>query len=115
MTEIDLPTTIREFEERAARELPVGTFGFYAGGAGDEHTLAANSAAWARIRIRPRVLVGVEKRELSTTVIGLSLPHPVIVAPMGFHVLAHPDGEVATARAAVSTGSVMCLSTMSTV
>jgi isopentenyl diphosphate isomerase/L-lactate dehydrogenase-like FMN-dependent dehydrogenase len=114
-SELTLPKAIREFEDLAAEKLPVGTYGFYAGGAGDEQTLNENLSAWRRIRIRPRVLVGVETRDLSTTVLGSKQPHPVIVAPMGFHYLAHPDAEVATARAAAMTDSVMCLSTFSTV
>lgn len=101
--------------ERAARQvLPEGAFGYYAGGAGDEITLRDNLAAWRRLAIRPRMLTGVGERDMAVTVLGTRHPHPLIIAPMAFQRLAHPEGEAATARAAAQTGTVMCLSTLAT-
>jgi len=106
---------LAEFERLAEARMAPGPHGFFAGGAGDEATLAENVTAWRGWRIRPRVLVDVATRDTGTTVLGQRLPHPVLVAPTAFHRLATPDGEVATARAALAAGSVMCLSTFSTV
>lgn len=101
--------------ERAAEELiEPGLHGYFAGGAADEVTMRDNLAAWRRLAIRPRVLVGVGRRELGVTLLGRPRPHPLIVAPMAFQRGAHRDGEIATARAAATTGTVMCLSTLGT-
>jgi 4-hydroxymandelate oxidase len=112
---MELPVTIREFERLAVDALSPEVYGFLAGGAGDEVTLADNTAAWRRWQIRPRVLVDVTVRDSGTVLLGRRRPHPLLVAPTAFHRLAHPDGERATARAARAAGAVMCLSTFSTV
>lgn len=100
--------------ERLAREvLPPMAHDYYASGAMDELTLRDNVAAWQRLRLHYRVLRGVAARPLGTTVLGHELALPVLVAPTAFHRLAHPDGELATARAARAAGTVMVLSTLS--
>src|SRR6266511_571265 len=109
------PANLAEYERLAAETLPPGPYGFFAGGAGDEITLADNLAAWRRWQVRPRVLVDVASRDPGTVLLGRARPHPVLVAPTAFHRLAHPDGELASGRAARDTGTVMCLSTFSTV
>jgi 4-hydroxymandelate oxidase len=103
--------SVADYERAAAAVLPSGALAYYAGGAGDEITLRDNVAAWQRLAIRPRVLVGVGRRELGVTLLGRDRPHPLIVAPMAFQRLLHDEGDVAAARAAQATGSVMCLST----
>ncbi len=108
------PRTIADFEARAAELLEPGPLGYYAGGACDELTLEGNLAAWRRIGIRPRVLVDVSDRDLATTVLGRTRPHPIFVAPTAYHGLAHPEGERATARAAARAGAVFCLSSLAT-
>jgi 4-hydroxymandelate oxidase len=60
------------------------------------------------------MLVDVSKREMKVTVLGQPLALPMLVAPMAFQCLAHPDGELATASAAAQIGTVMVLSTLST-
>lgn len=100
--------------EQAARErLPRVTYDFFAGGAHDELTLRENRAAYDRLLLRPRVLVGVECRDLGTTILGVRRPHPIMIAPSAFHGLAHPDGELATARAAAATETTLTLSLFS--
>ncbi|MGZ4173963.1 MAG: alpha-hydroxy acid oxidase [Solirubrobacteraceae bacterium] len=106
--------SLRDYERLAAERMAIGPHGYYAGGAGDELTLADNEAAWGRLAIAPRMLVGVGERDTSVTVLGARRPHPVIIAPMAFQTLATPEGEAATARAASQTGAVMCLSTLAT-
>ena len=105
------PRTLAEYERAALARMSAEALGYIEGGAGDEVTLADNVAAWRRWALRPRVLVGASGGDPSVTVLGVRRPHPVIVAPTAFQRLAHPDGEVAIARAAASTGTVMCVST----
>ncbi|WP_307868104.1 alpha-hydroxy acid oxidase [Micromonospora sp. C95] len=87
---------------------------FFAGGAGDERTLRANETAFDGYRILPRVLRGGGERDLRTELFGETLPMPVLVSPTAFHRLAHPEGEVATARAVGAAGTVMVVSMAAT-
>jgi lactate 2-monooxygenase len=82
------------------------------GGAGSEDTMRANEAAFRRWRIVPRMLRDVSVRDLSTTVLGTSLPAPLALAPIGLQSIVHPDGELAVARAAAAVGLPMAVSTM---
>jgi len=70
-------------------------------------------AAKIRLKIRPRNLRNVAKIDMSTTVLGKRYPYPIAIAPTGNHQLAHPDGELATARATASQGITMGASTFS--
>jgi 4-hydroxymandelate oxidase len=70
--------------------------------------------AFAGWQIRPRVLVDVGSVSTTTTLLGAEVSMPVLVAPVAFQQLAHPDGEVGMARAAAAAGTVMCLSTIAT-
>lgn len=105
--------TLREFEAFARLAMEPGAFDYVAGGAWDELTLAENEAAWRRFRIRPRVLVDVSSIDTSTTLLGRPSSMPVAVAPMAVHGVAHPDGEIATVRAAAAAGIPFTLSTTS--
>jgi isopentenyl diphosphate isomerase/L-lactate dehydrogenase-like FMN-dependent dehydrogenase len=111
---VELPETLADFERLAAERLEPGPHGYFAGGAADELTLRANEEAWRRLTIRPRVLVDVSDRDPATTLLGVRRPHPLIVAPMAFHRLVHPDAEPETARGAAATGTPFCLSTLAT-
>ena len=106
---------IADYEAAAEAVLSRGAHGYFYGGAADEITMRDNLDAWARIAVRPRMLVGVGERDPSVTLLGRRRPHPLIIAPMAYQKLAHDDGEVATARAAVATGTTMCLSTFANV
>ena len=102
--------------EHAARDLLEGPiYDFIAGGALDETTLTENRTAYDRWRFRPRAMVGVEHRNLAVNILDDRLSMPIGVSPSAFHKLAHPDGEIATARAAGASGTVMCVSVMATV
>jgi 4-hydroxymandelate oxidase len=105
---------LADVAEAARRRLDPVHWDFFAGGAGDERTLRANEEAFARRRIVPRVLRGVGARDLRTELFGAELSMPVLVAPTAFHRLAHPEGEVATARAAAGAGTVMVVSMAAT-
>lgn len=102
-----------ELERSALERLPAMVRDYYAGGARDELCLRENRAAWGRWAIRHRVLVDVSACSTATTVLGAPVSSPILVAPTAFQRLAHPDGELATARAAGRAGTVMILSSLS--
>ncbi len=106
--------TLADYERAAATTMKPAAHAYVAGGAGDEITQRENERSWARLAIRPRMLVGVEHRDPGVELLGSRRPHPVLIAPSAMHRLAHPDGELATARAAAATGAIMCLSTLAT-
>jgi len=108
------PLNVWDYEALAAERLDAGAHGYYAGGANDELTLRENVDAYRRLQLRPRVLVDVAGCTTATTVLGHELSMPLVVAPVAFQRVAHPDGEVGMARAAAAVGTAMCLSTMST-
>jgi len=111
---VTAPVNVWDYEALAAERLEPGAHGFFAGGAGDELTLRWNVEAFRRWQLRPRVLVDVAACTARTTVLGHELSMPLLVAPVAFQRIAHPDGEVGMARAAAAAGTVLCLSTMST-
>ncbi|MEZ4470738.1 MAG: alpha-hydroxy acid oxidase [bacterium] len=108
------PINLFDFERLAQKRLPDMTLGYYQSGARDELTLRSNREAYERVALHYRVLVDVSRRDTRTTVLGTPIALPVLVAPTAFHRLAHPDGELATARAAGRAGTIMILSTLST-
>jgi len=106
---------VDDFEAAARAQLDPGVYAYFAGGAGDEQTLRGNAAAFARWELRPRVLVDVGEVSTATTVLGAEVSLPLLVAPTAFQRLAHPEGELGTARAAAAAGTIMCLSTLASV
>ncbi|HYP56075.1 MAG TPA: alpha-hydroxy acid oxidase [Solirubrobacterales bacterium] len=105
---------VADFETAAAAKLEPGVLGYFAGGAGDEVTLRENVAAWGRWRLRPRMLAGLDEWSARTEVLGAEVSMPVLVAPVAYQRLVHPEAEIAMARAAAAAGTVMCLSTLAT-
>lgn len=108
------PINLFEYENLAKEHLSKMAFDYYSSGAWDEVTLQDNRAAFERIKLRPRMLVDVSQPNLSTSILGQPLQLPLLIAPMAFQCLAHPEGEIATAKAAASAGVGMVLSTMAT-
>jgi isopentenyl diphosphate isomerase/L-lactate dehydrogenase-like FMN-dependent dehydrogenase len=106
----DLPVAWDELERRAYEAMDEGAHGYVAGGAGTEDTMRANRTAFARWRIVPRMLRDVSSRDGSVDILGTPMPAPVMLAPIGVMSIVHPDGELATARAAESLGVPMILS-----
>ncbi|HKV52374.1 MAG TPA: alpha-hydroxy acid oxidase [Gemmatimonadaceae bacterium] len=104
-----------ELEALAKPRLPTAVFDYFAGGAHDEITLGANRRAYETIALRPRVLVDVSHRDLSTPLLGATLAFPILVAPMALQRMAHSDGELATARAVTSLKTLLTVSTLSSV
>ena len=97
----------------ARQHLDAGAFGYLAGAAGSGATHRANREAFDRYRLVPRMLNDATERDLRTTVLGTTSPAPVLLAPVGVQSTVHPDGELATARAAASLGLPFVLSTHS--
>ena len=107
------PLNLHDYERLAAAALAPMAWDYYRSGACDELTLARNERAFDALRLYYRVLVDVSRRSTACRVLGRELALPVLIAPTAFHRLAHPDGELATARAAAEAGTVMVLSTLS--
>ena len=112
----DLPpftTHAEALEDSARQRLEPGPFWYVAGAAGVGATARANREAFDRWRIVPRMLRDTTRRTLSTAILGTAMPAPVLLGPVGIQAIIHPDGELATARAAAALGVPMVLSTVS--
>ena len=109
---MDTPTilTVDDYEPLARQVLPGDVFDYFAGGAGDEWTLAENRRAFEGWVIRPRMLTGAWPVDPSTRILGTDIAFPVLVAPWAYQRRAHADGELATARAAARAGTIMVVS-----
>jgi L-lactate dehydrogenase (cytochrome) len=105
--------TIDDLRRAARRRLPRPLFDYIDGGAEDEVTMRANAADFERYRFRPRALVDVSRRDQSTTVLGIPIQSPLILAPTGFTGMFWPRGEAVAARAAGRKGVIFTASTMS--
>ena len=102
--------------QRGAKEiLDRATFDYFVGGAGDEITIAENTAAWSSIHLRPHVLRDVSEVSTAISLLGTNLETPVLIPPLGYMQLAHDRGEVAMAEGAAGAGALMCVSTMATI
>ncbi len=109
------PMAFAELEARAAQALPPSVLSYVAGGAGSEHTQRANVSAFGRWGLIPRMFVGAARRDLSVNLFGMTLPSPLLMAPIGVIGLCAQDGhgDLATAAAAARTGVPMIASTLS--
>ena len=96
---------------RAAAVLRPEVHAYYATGAGDGVTAAEATAAWAGLRLRPRVLRDVSRVDTAVDLLGSRLAAPLLVAPSALHGLAHDAGEAETARGAAAAGSLTVVST----
>ncbi|KAF8862386.1 FMN-dependent dehydrogenase [Acephala macrosclerotiorum] len=106
--------TIKDLKEAASKKLPKMYAEYFNEGAMDLITLHDNEEAYNRYKIRPRILMNVSNIDTSTTIFGTKVSFPLGFAPAAMHRLAHPDGEVATSRAAAKNGIAMGLSSWST-
>ncbi|MFD7986586.1 alpha-hydroxy acid oxidase [Kitasatospora indigofera] len=104
------PLRIEDYQDLARRRLDDQVWDFVEGGAGTERTVDANRRAFARVTLRPRVLVDVSACDTGTELLGAPLATPVGVAPTAYHRLLHPDGEVATALGAGAAGALYVVS-----
>jgi 4-hydroxymandelate oxidase len=108
------PVCVADFESLAKARLSHFAYEYIASGAADELTVRWNREAFDEIRLRPRVLVDVEKVDTHVTLLGQAMPHPILLAPTARHRLSHPEGEVATAQGAGAAGATFVVSSLST-
>ena len=102
--------TLADHERSAQRQLDANAWAYFSGGAGDEITLRANRSAWDELALVPRVLRPLAGGHTRCTLLGRALAHPILLAPVAYQRLAHPDGEIASAYAAAALGAGMVLS-----
>ena len=111
--QVDDPTmlNLHDYERAALERLSEHAHSYYVSGAMDERTLHDNRAAFGRRRLLPRVLTDTSTIDPSVAVLGRRWRTPLFICPTALHRLAHPDGELATARAAAARDVTLTLST----
>lgn len=114
MTDQLAAVSLAGFERIAAEILPDDAYAYFSTGARDEFTQRANRSAWDAWALVPRVLRDTSAASTATTVLGREVSSPIMIAPMAAQRLAHPEGELATGRAAATAGSILVLSMSST-
>lgn len=105
---------LARLEEEARARIGEMAYAYYSGGAERERLLARNTDAWDAVALHPHVLVDVSRLDTATTVLGRPVALPVLLAPTAISGLAHPEGELATARGAAEAGALMVLSSLAT-
>ena len=105
--------SLADHELLAQQQLDANAWAYFSGGAGDEITLRANRSAWDTITLQPRMLQPLAGGHTRIPLLGRTLAHPILLAPIAFQRMAHPDGELASAYAAAALGAGMVLSTQS--
>jgi 4-hydroxymandelate oxidase len=103
--------SLADHEAHAGQVLDDNANAYLNGGAADEITLRENQQAWQHLRLAPRVLRPLEGGHTRVPLLGRTLAHPILIAPMAYQRLAHPHGELATALAAAALGAGLVLST----
>ncbi len=105
--------SLADHEHWARQTLDANAWAYFSGGAADEITLRANRSAWDDLTLQPRVLQALAGGHTQIQLLGRTLAHPILLAPIAFQKMAHPDGELASAVAAAALGAGMVLSTQS--
>ena len=106
--------SLGDFEEMAKTKLPHMAWEFFNGAVADEITMRWNKEAYQKIRLKPRILVDVSKLDTRVTLFGKEHAFPILLAPTAYHKLAHPEGELATARGAGAADVTLIVSTVAT-
>ncbi|MEN9844559.1 MAG: hypothetical protein RLZZ612_2388, partial [Pseudomonadota bacterium] len=107
--------SLRDHEREARQHLDEARWAYLCGGAADERTVTDNQRAWQELRLQPRVLQDMRQGHTRLELLGRTLAHPLLVAPMAYQRLAHPDGELAMALAAAAQQTGLILSTQASV
>ena len=105
-----IPTSFRELEAAAQQKVSPEAWAYIAGGAGLETTMEANRAAFQRVAIAPHMLGGARERILSVELLGVRATAPILTCPIGVLDMAHPDADLAVARATARLGVPMIIS-----
>jgi 4-hydroxymandelate oxidase len=108
------PADIFDYAKVAPDHMSKVGWEYISGGAADELTLRWNRESYDRIRLRPRVLVDVSELDTKVTLFGMEQPYPILLAPTAYHKLAHPEGEIATAKGAGAAGATLVVSSSAT-
>ena len=114
ITSPDQALNVFDFEAVAKKALPPAHWGYMATGVDDDATLHANRSALGKLKIRPRRLVDVSRIDTTTELFGVKWKTPIVISPVGSQRAFHPQGEIATAKAAASRGHLQLLSTVTT-
>jgi 4-hydroxymandelate oxidase len=107
------PVCLADYESLAHEKMSHAAWEYYNSGSADELTVHWNREALSRIRLKTRVMIDVTHIDTRTKLLGEELPHPILLAPTSTHMLANPEGEVATVRGAGAAGAIMVISTVS--
>lgn len=107
--------SLGDHEAHARAHLDPNAWAYFSGGAADELTLHANRQAWDHLQLLPRVLQPLAGGHTRVQLLGRTLTHPILLAPVAYQKMAHPDGELASAHAAAALGAGMVLSTQASV
>jgi 4-hydroxymandelate oxidase len=110
---IGAPVSLADYEALAHERLSHPAWEHYNSGSGDEVTVRWNREALSRVRLKTRVMVDVSEIDTRTKLLGVDMPHPILLAPTSSHMLANPEGEVATVRGAGAGDATMAISTLS--
>lgn len=111
---LPFPYSYADWKQRAKQAIDREAFTYVASGAGSEQTMKANEEAFNRWRLLPQVLTDVTHRDMSVSLWGQAMATPFLLAPIGMQGIVHPDGELASARAAKALGVPFIASTVST-
>ena len=104
------PVNVEDFRVLAQAKLPKATYEYVATGSADEITLRENMAAFQRLQLYPPLLAGLATADLSTTVLKHKVSLPILFAPVAAQRMYHPQGALASAKAAAAAGTVFCVS-----
>lgn len=106
---------LADYERHASQNMPASAWAYLQGGAADEHTLQANARAWQTLSLVPRVLRRTAGGHTRTELFGRAMAHPLMLAPVAYQLLAHPEGEMGSALAAAAQEAGYVLSTQSSI
>lgn len=105
---------VMRFEPLARRRLSQMAYDYVRSGGGDETSMQENRAGFQRLRLSPNVLVDVSQIDTRVALFGSELDHPILLAPVAYHRLYHPEGELGTARGASASGAGFVISSFTT-
>ena len=108
-----LPVSFEDLENKAREQMTPEAFAYISGGAGAETTISNNKNAFNKWQIIPRMMGDVSGRNIGVELFGTKLPTPLLLAPVGVLSIAHPEAELAVARAARSLQIPQVVSTVS--
>lgn len=104
-----------DYEPFARERMSESAWAYLSGGSADELSMFENGAAFRRLRLRTRVLADLAGGNTACGLFGDTFAHPILLAPVAYHKLAHPEGEVATVLGAAAAEAGMIVSTEASV